>query len=140
VSRSSRTRSRAPQAGAAVAYALGVVALLIQITLPWLEGLHAQGARGFVTTTAVGITPYAHDEAIGSHAKSVSRPHWARHDDEACPVCRLIGQSRSGIVLATESVAGVQLSEAVSAAPPSITLPTAFRTAASPRAPPRSLA
>lgn len=132
-----RARPRACRASAALGHVLGLVALLTQICLPWLQGWHAAdeaNVRVFARSTAA----HRHVPSIAS-GSDVAASH-AQHDDDACSVCRLIGQSRAGMLLRTGRVADVHLVQRLVPAAPSVWLSRLSCNAAAPRAPPVFLA
>jgi hypothetical protein len=109
-----------------VAYGFSLGALLVQVTMPWLQSRHVAG-DGSTTNAA-----YATDGTPQLH-----RADGADHDQHRCPVCRLLGQSRARMLpaappaIAAPPIATLLVTSA--AAPRSST----HRNDASPRAPPR---
>jgi hypothetical protein len=128
--------TRASRRLATLGHGLALIAVIAQIAVPLIKGSHVSRERSPIAAPA--FVAREHGGAAQIAARSDDAPH-AHHDDAACPVCRLIGQSRGALLTAPHGVADVPFVRHAASAAADIGPQTFSANAAAPRAPPRSL-
>jgi hypothetical protein len=110
-------------------YALVAIALIAQISLPWVKAWHDGSDRG------ARASHLAFGQDAGDRV-AVHAPSHATHDGAECAICRLIGQSRHASLLPLPQVTALYGAEhtlaPVRLAPPR----SGERPTGEPRAPP----
>lgn len=130
-----RHKRQRPRVLAICCHAFALIALLAQISLPWLKGWHdAREQQIAFAADCAGedqhrVAHHFHPEAHADH-----------HDGAACPVCRLIGQSRNALLASTPQQAVGAPTQRAAGAVRSIAPEIFSANTAAPRAPPPLLA
>jgi hypothetical protein len=116
-------------------YGLTLAALIAQISLPWLQSWH-DAREQLVSDIGVAVSVAVNGAPVTAPAET--HIHRA-HDGDACPVCRLIGQSRNAVVVVARRIVGVTFVHAADALPKQAAPQIFSANAAAPRAPPSLL-